>query len=123
MQSSEGRANYGNYEGPQGYMQQQQYEAPRQQPQSTYDDNMTEAVAQRVAQLLNTSGAQGKIRAERNKMAGYRLALAIVSLGIMVPLAGIIFGTGSGLVGMFVFGGICLFILLINVVFNFADRS
>jgi len=59
--------------------------------------------------------------------AGQRLALAIVSVVMLVPLSGIIFGTaiGSGAGGFALLGGliglglICLTIMVINVVFNF----
>lgn len=58
--------------------------------------------------------------------AGQRLALAIVSVVMLVPLSGIIFGTslGSG-GGLALLGGliglavICLTIMVINFVFNF----
>ncbi|HEY6539503.1 MAG TPA: hypothetical protein VIZ18_01135 [Ktedonobacteraceae bacterium] len=59
--------------------------------------------------------------------AGQRLALAIVSVVMLVPLSGIIFGTaiGSGAGGFALLGGliglgmICLTIMVINFVFNF----
>ena len=59
--------------------------------------------------------------------AGQRLALAIVSVVMLVPLSGIIFGTtiGSGAGGFALLGGliglglICLTIMVINFLFNF----
>ena len=58
--------------------------------------------------------------------AGQRLALAIVSVVMLVPLSGIIFGTalGSGTVfalagGLIGLGLICLTIMVINIAFNF----
>jgi hypothetical protein len=57
--------------------------------------------------------------------AGQRLALAIVSVVMLVPLSGIIFGTalgaGGGLAllgGLIGLGLICLTIMVINIAFN-----
>jgi hypothetical protein len=56
--------------------------------------------------------------------AGQRLALAIVSLCIMIPLAGIIFGisTSFGLLGpiyaLIGMGIVCLTIMVVNIAFN-----
>ncbi|HLX55781.1 MAG TPA: hypothetical protein VKR83_02035 [Ktedonobacteraceae bacterium] len=57
--------------------------------------------------------------------AGQRLALAIVSVVMLVPLCGIIFGTAAGAGGGFALMGgliglgvICLTIMVINYVFN-----
>jgi uncharacterized membrane protein len=56
--------------------------------------------------------------------AGQRLALAIVSVVMLVPLSGIIFGTtvgggGFGLLGGLIgLGVICLTIMVINIAFN-----
>lgn len=59
--------------------------------------------------------------------AGQRLALAIVSVVMLVPLSGIIFGTaiGSGAGGFALLGGliglglICVTIMVINIAFNY----
>lgn len=58
--------------------------------------------------------------------AGQRLALAIVSVVMLVPLSGIIFGTALGaggglslLGGLIGLGLICLTIMVINIVFNY----
>jgi len=57
--------------------------------------------------------------------AGQRLALAIVSVVMLVPLSGIIFGTALGagggltlLAGLIGMGIVCLTIMVINIVFN-----
>jgi hypothetical protein len=58
--------------------------------------------------------------------AGQRLALAIVSVVMLVPLAGIVFGVSMGasggffgpIVGLIGLGLICVTIMVINVVFN-----
>lgn len=58
--------------------------------------------------------------------AGQRLALAIVSVVMLVPLSGIIFGTIAGagggfalLGGLIGLGLVCLTIMVINFTFNF----
>ena len=58
--------------------------------------------------------------------AGQRLALAIVSVVMLVPLSGIIFGTALGaggglslLGGLIGLGLICLTIMVINIAFNY----
>ncbi|MGH2495888.1 MAG: hypothetical protein ACRDIV_14420 [Ktedonobacteraceae bacterium] len=58
--------------------------------------------------------------------AGQRLALAIVSVVMLVPLSGIVFGTalgaGGGLAllgGLIGLGLICLTIMVINIAFNY----
>ena len=51
--------------------------------------------------------------------AGMRLALAIVSIGALIPLAGItlgILGTFTGLIGL---GIICAAVVIINLAFSF----
>jgi hypothetical protein len=55
--------------------------------------------------------------------AGQRLALAIVSVVMLIPLAGIIFGTTAGQIFALVGGLIamaiaCVTIMVINIVFN-----
>ena len=78
--------------------------------------------------FMGTFGAQ-KIAPQapsgRGPSAGQRLALAIVSLCILVPILGIIipvsisgggvFGLVGGLIGL---GIICLTIMVVNIVFN-----
>ncbi len=66
-------------------------------------------------------------QSNRTLSAGQRLALAIVSVVMLVPLSGIIFGTaiGAGGGGFALLGGliglglICLTIMVINIVFNY----
>ena len=59
----------------------------------------------------------------RNAPAGMRLALAIVSLAVLVPISIVALSLGDspfdllkGLVGL---GLVCLTIIIVNVVFNF----
>ncbi len=94
----------------------------------TYDMQYIEALAQHLMprlmpeilyQLRNVEPAR-----ERNRAFGMSLALAIVSIALLIPLTAIILGTvstlGGGitaaLIGISVIG---LVMLLINVLFNF----
>jgi hypothetical protein len=108
--------------------------APRQ-AFPTYDTQYIEALARRLMprlmpeilyQLRTVEPAR-----ERNRAFGMSLALAIVSIALLIPLTAIILGTvstlGGGitaaLIGISVIG---LVMLLINVLFNymlFHERS
>jgi F0F1-type ATP synthase assembly protein I len=112
MHSSEEQYSYGQYEGNPSYTTQRQND--------NYDDNFVEALAQRIAQRV-PQGTQGKITDSRRNVvsAGQRLALAIVSVCMLVPLAGILMTSGvGGLLGLAAFGIACAAIFLINAVFN-----
>ena len=109
--------------------------AAPQQAFPTYDTQYIEALAQRLMprlmpeilyQLRNVEPAR-----ERNRAFGMSLALAIVSIALLIPLTAIILGTvstlGGGitaaLIGISVIG---LVMILINVLFNyllFHERS
>lgn len=60
-----------------------------------------------------------------NVSAGMRLALAIVSLGILIPIVGIIMGTTSGqgfaslIGGLIGLGVVCVTIMVVNIAFNY----
>lgn len=57
-----------------------------------------------------------------NAPAGMRLALAIVSVAVLIPLTAIIFGTlGGGFFsgGLIAIGIICFTIIAVNIAFNF----
>jgi hypothetical protein len=111
MNSSEEQYSYGQYEGEPSYTQR---------PDNTYDDNFVEALAQRIVQRL-PQASQGKITASsKNKVhPGLRLALAIVSVVMLVPLAAILMTSGvGGFLGLISFGIACAAIFLINSVFN-----
>ncbi len=111
-------AGYGAYEGNQNYAPPPQYS---QGPQSSaYDDEYVDSLAQRLSQRM-AQGPQGKIRptgAKDRVSAGMRLALAIVSVVMLVPLAAILMGGVGGTAGLISFGAACLAIFLINAVFN-----
>ena len=78
--------------------------------------------------FMGTFGAQ-KIAPQapsgRGPSAGQRLALAIVSLCLLVPISAIILGISTGAGGFFgltggliALGAVCLTIMVVNVVFN-----
>lgn len=122
--------NYGAYMGSSQYdgpqQQQQQYEVPPQGQSAPpiYDDAFMDSFAQRLSQRM-AQGPQGKIYPQGQRKdrasAGQRLALAIVSLCLLVPIGGIVIGLASSagwFIGMAVFGVAAVTILLVNVVFN-----
>lgn len=113
-------ATYGAYEGNQSY-------APPPPPQysqgpqsSAYDDEYVDLLAQRISQRM-AQGPRGKIRptGTRDRVsAGMRLALAIVSVVMLIPLAAILMAGVGGIAGLISFGAACVAIFLINAVFN-----
>lgn len=111
MNSSEEQYSYGHYEGTPPYTTQRQNDS--------YDDNFVEALAQRIAQRV-PQASQGKIASGGRSIvsAGQRLALAIVSVSMLVPLAAILVDGAKGFLGLITFGIACAAIFLINAVFN-----
>ena len=102
--------------------------APRQQAVPEYNDQYIEVLAQRLIprlmpEILYHLRAVDPAR-ERNRAFGMSLALAIVSIALLIPLAGIVLGIvstlGGGitaaLIGISVIGVI---IVLLNVLFNY----
>ncbi len=101
--------------------------APRQAV-PPYDMQYIEALAQRLMprlmpeilyQLRNDEPSR-----QRNRAFGMSLALAIVSIVMLIPLTGIVLGTvtslGGGMVAALIgFGVIALVMVLINVLFNY----
>jgi hypothetical protein len=99
-----------------------------QQAVPAYDTQYIEALAQRLMprlmpeimyQLRNVEPAR-----ERNRAFGMSLALAIVSIVLLIPLTGIVLGTVSTLGGginaaLVGIGAIGIVMVLINVLFNF----
>ena len=125
---------YGGYTGnPQydGPPQQQRYVPPAQgQPvpppaDAMYDDNFMDAFAQRLSQRM-TQGPRGKLAPQgigRDKASpAQKLALAIVSVVMLVPLSGIcvalIAVSHLWIVGLIALGIIALTMVIINIVFN-----
>ncbi|GLV57391.1 hypothetical protein KDH_42270 [Dictyobacter sp. S3.2.2.5] len=133
MDSQEQRPNPSAYQGYEGTSTYRHDGPPYEHEQATYgqpsgtnqfaDDNFVEAVAQRLGQRLNQNqNFGGKIYqpgSTRSKASsGQRLALAIVSVSVLVPLAAILLAGVGGPIGFASFivaGGI---IALVNVIFN-----
>ena len=100
-------------------------------PMDTYDAGYQggayrDPVAGAAGQKLSMPYQQQSSQSSLGLRAGLRLALAIVSVVMLVPLSGIIFGTSFGagggfalLGGLIGLGVICLTIMVINFVFNF----
>lgn len=121
--------DYGAYTGnPQydGPSQPQHYSTPPQGQgvPPLYDDAFMDAFAQRLSQRM-AQGPQGKVYPQGHRKdrasAGQRLALAIVSVAMLIPILGVITGLASSagsFVGMAVFGVAALVIVIVNVIFN-----
>ncbi len=121
------KAGYQGYEGNQGYSRQgQQQHDPfgpaGQAQQGAVDDDFADAVAARIAQQFN-QGPSGKIysKSRSDVSVGQRVAVAIVSVVMLVPLAAITLGISQGF-GFLAFIVACGAITLINVAFNLAAR-
>jgi hypothetical protein len=110
---------YGKYEGASSYDQQQQYRPPYETPptQNTpYDDHFADPLAPRIDL---GQGSMGKVytKSQPAPSAGMRLALSIVSLCLLIPLAGLIFGMlGGG--GAIPFIIACIAVIMVNAIFN-----
>lgn len=112
--------------------QQTPYMPPREEARPEmaspqYNDQFVETLAQRLMPRLMPE-IQYNLREleparQRNKALGMSLALAIVTLALMIPLTAIILGVlvpiggiGPSLIGL---GVICVTVLLVNILFNY----
>ncbi len=122
-----------------GYTGSPQYDGPPvQQPYNTppqdqnvppvYDDAFMDAFAQRLSQRM-AQGPQGKVYPQGTwkdrASAGQRLALAITSIVMLIPIGGVVAAIVSAaggfwiaIAGLLTFGIAAAVVLLINVVFN-----
>ena len=91
-------------------------EGYRTNPQ--YNDPLVEAIVQRLRYEFRTG-----MRPPTVASAGQRLALAIVSVVMLVPLTGIILGTASffGWITPLALITVFLAIIVINIAFNFRN--
>jgi hypothetical protein len=83
-----------------------------------YNDQLADAIAQRLRNEIRSGPRQSSV-----VLSGQRLALAIVSIVMLVPLTAIILGT-SAFAGWFTpFLLIFLFIIIlaINIIFNYRN--
>lgn len=132
----ESQSTYGRYEGTQSYQQAQQAQQAYDGPQGTggpvppthamYDDEFVDAFAQRLSQRM-AQGPRGKVSFTPYSKGGgvtakMRLALAIVSIAMLVPLFGItvaiIAVSQLWVVGLVALGAACFTIIAINGIFN-----
>ena len=102
--------------------QQMNFEESNRQQQASSFDNYEAGYRD---PFVNTFGAQ-KVSGQplgRGASAGQRLALAIVSICVLVPLSGIILGVfaGAGLIlaGLIGLGVVCFTIIAVNIVFSY----
>src|SRR5215472_6292615 len=103
-----------------GYQAQPPYPSGSERsygPGPGFDDAIGGLSGQKLGQQYTSSSAS----------AGQRLALAIVSISLLVPLTAIILGISSsssiGLIGgLIVLAVICLTITIINLAFNFGGH-
>ena len=91
-------------------------------PYDTYEGGYRDPfMSSYTGQKLSSQGTGGSSGAT----AGMRLALAIVSLCLLVPISAIVLGISNGagpfglLGGLIVLGVICLTIIIGNVAFNY----
>ena len=122
------RPVYGAYEEQQRGSAQSipPYETVYQQPSAgrAIDDNFVEAVAQRVAQQIVQQSQQssgkvyGQKRSSSELPAGLRGAIAIVSVVMLIPLIGILFGGRGDFGSLLALGIIGVVILGVNAIAN-----
>jgi hypothetical protein len=103
--------------------------AAQRQGSSEYNEQFIATLAQRLMprlmpEILLQLRVQDPARA-RNRAFGMSLALAIVSLALLIPLTALVLGVvttlGGGMTAALIgISMICLVMLLINVLFNYA---
>lgn len=111
---------YGVYGGNRASTQQQ-YEVPYQQPpqEGRLDDNFVEAVSQRVAQLISQQSTSKVYQKSQDRPPhGMQLALGIISVLIVIPLAAICLTGMGGIAGLIGFMIGCTAIVWMNLAFN-----
>jgi hypothetical protein len=129
LQTKRGYQGYEGNRGSQSYAGQTNYDPYGQGGQAMpggVDDDFADAVAARIAQQFN-QGPGGKIygnvRRDNHLSAGQRVAIAIVSVVMLVPLAAITLGINAQGFGFLAFIVACGAIALINIAFSLSSRS
>ena len=122
--NSEGQQHYKGYEGSQEYEQARSGErSGRDMPGGMYDDDFIDAFAQRLSQRM-ALGPSGKITPTygRAKKPEFRLALAIVSIVMIVLLAIFLLISFawhvSFFAGLTILGIVAFAMVIINGVYN-----
>lgn len=119
------QAPYGGYQGDPEY-NDQFASSPGQKLSGDDDEQFAELLARKIKQELKS-----ELRSARGPSAGQRLALAIVSLCLLVPLLGVLVGslpllqaTGNA-ASAFGWGiaAICGTIIIVNAYFNYSGKS
>jgi len=112
---------YGAYEGNRE-SSQQQYETPSQQSPrgGTLDDNFVEAVSQRLSQLMfqQPTSKTYTQKSQDRPPHGMQLALGIISVIVVMPLAAICLNGMGGIGGLVGFLIGCSAIVWMNLAFN-----
>ena len=79
-----------------------------------YNDQLAEAILHRLRLEL-----RGGLRPATSATPGMRLALAIVSICVLIPLTAIILSVaGNFFAGLLGLGLVCFAIILVNIMFN-----
>ena len=79
-----------------------------------YNDQLAEAILHRLRLEL-----RGGLRPASSATSGMRLALAIVSICVLIPLTAIVLSVaGNFFAGLLGLGLVCFAIVLVNVMFN-----
>ena len=81
-----------------------------------YNDQLADAIAQRLRNEFRSGPRQASV-----VLSGQRLALAIVSIVMLVPLTAIILGTSAGWLAPLLLIFLFIAIVAINVVFNYRN--
>jgi len=83
-----------------------------------YNDQLADAIAQRLRNDIRSAPRQSSV-----VLSGQRLALAIVSIVMLVPLTAIILGTSTfaGWFTPFLLIFLFIIILAINIIFNYRN--
>ena len=116
-------ASYGRYEGNQGYRQDYGSGLGASPPPqgNVYDDDFMDSFAQRLSQRMG-QGIGGKVQPQARSKAspGQRLALAIVSVIMLVGMTGIVLGITHDflVVGLIALGVLCFTVIAINAIYN-----
>jgi len=89
--------------------------AARREMGPEYEDHLVESFVQKVVQQLGTQLPRQQQRPAAGSTSGQRLALAIVSLALLVPMVAIVEGITHSLAGLAI---VCFAVVLVNATFG-----